>query len=84
MNKLKNSIVQQIDEMQKEVEACYETITEQALEHIQSNDVILTYGKSQVLENFFKEAKNEIYFEVVVCETAPSFSGHVTAENLVK
>ena len=70
--------------MKKEVEACYESITEQALEHIQSNDVILTYGQSQLLENFFKEAKNEIYFEVVVCETAPTFVGHVTAENLVK
>lgn len=46
--------------------------------------MILTYGKSQLLEQFFKIAKQDIYFEVVVCETSPSFSGHEMTENLVK
>lgn len=44
----------------------------------------MTYGKSVVLEKFLKEAKDEVYFEVVVCETAPSFSGHEMAEKLTK
>jgi translation initiation factor eIF-2B subunit beta len=44
----------------------------------------LTYGRSSLLEKFFRRVKDEIYFEVVVCETAPSFGGHLTAENLIK
>lgn len=57
-------------------------ITGQAREHIHSNDVILTYGRSNMLVQFFEEASKEIFFEVVVAESAPSYSGHQTAKTL--
>jgi len=62
-----------------------ELISSQAKEHIHSNDVVLTYGhSSSVLAGFFQEAARDIFFEVVVCETAPSYSGQVMAKKLAE
>lgn len=54
-------------------------MTEQAREHISDNDLILTYHTSGTLTSFFTEAKESANFEVIVCETAPEFTGHRTA-----
>lgn len=53
-----------------------EDVTAQAKEHISDNDLILTYHTSSTLTNFFIEAKESANFEVIVCETAPKFTGH--------
>ena len=55
---------------------------EQAKEHISDNDLILTFSLSDTLVSFFTEASKECTFEVIVCETAPTFSGHKTAKLL--
>lgn len=67
----------------------YDEITRQSLEHINPKDVILTTSYSDLLVSFLKsasfdEASNQrtTFFEVLVCETAPSFTGHVTAKRL--
>ena len=57
-------------------------MTEQAREHISDNDLILTYHTSGTLTSFFTEAKESANFEVIVCETAPEFTGHRTAQKL--
>jgi len=62
--------------MREDIDSVHETIEDQAREHIHANDVILTYGRSNILNSFFKQAVNEIYFEVLICETAPSYLGH--------
>ena len=46
--------------------------------------MILTYHTSSTLISFFTEAKEQTNFEVIVCETAPKFSGHETAQDLAK
>ena len=40
-----------------DIEAVHDMITDQAREHIHSNDVILTYGKSKILNSFLEVRK---------------------------
>lgn len=61
-----------------------QSVTEQAKEHISENDLILTFSLSDTLVSFFKEARKTCTFEVIVCETAPTFSGHKTAKMLAQ
>lgn len=65
-----------ISEIIEEIEMSKEDVTAQAKEHISDNDLILTYHLSSTLTNFFIEAKESANFEVIVCETAPKFTGH--------
>jgi len=76
-------VLHNIDEMLQEIENVYDEVTRQASEHINHKDIILTFGKSDLLTSFLKAAKEEgKTFEVLVCETAPLFSGHCTAKVL--
>lgn len=43
----------------------------QALEHIHSNEVIMTIGYSRTVEAFLKEAARKRKFQVIVAECAP-------------
>jgi translation initiation factor eIF-2B subunit beta len=82
---LQNNLITKIDDLMEDIENVRAIISEQAKEHIHSNDVILTYGQSSnALINFFKEAAESLFFEVVVCESAPSYSGQVTAKTLAE
>lgn len=46
-------------------------ITQQASEHIHSNEIVMTIGKSRLVEQFFKKAAETRAFEVIVAEGAP-------------
>ena len=70
--------------MIEEIEQSKEDITEHSADHINEGDVILTYHTSSTLISFFTEAKKQTNFEVIVCETAPKFTGHETAQDLAK
>lgn len=48
-----------------------ENITQQASEHIHSNEIIMTLGKSKIVEEFFKKAAETRAFEVIIAEGAP-------------
>ena len=65
--------------MIEEVELTRISVTDQAKEHINDNDLILTYSISDTLISFFKEASKTSRFEVIVLESAPTFEGHKTA-----
>ena len=43
----------------------------QALEHIHSNEVIMTVGRSRTVEAFLKDAARKRKFHVIVAECAP-------------
>lgn len=75
--KLKTELVSLIREIIEEIEMSKDDVTAQAREHISDNDLILTYHTSGTLTSFFVEAyKESANFEVIVCETAPKFTGH--------
>ncbi|XP_012530757.1 translation initiation factor eIF-2B subunit beta isoform X2 [Monomorium pharaonis] len=81
---LKASVIEHINEFETEVETCAENITRQAPKHIHSNEIIMTIGKSKLVEEFFKKAAASRAFEIIVAEGGPSLSGQEMAVNLAK
>ncbi|EDL02857.1 eukaryotic translation initiation factor 2B, subunit 2 beta, isoform CRA_d [Mus musculus] len=81
---LKANIIEAINELLVELEGTMENIAAQALEHIHSNEVIMTIGYSRTVEAFLKEAARKRKFHVIVAECAPFCQGHEMAVNLSK
>ncbi|XP_015592155.1 translation initiation factor eIF-2B subunit beta [Cephus cinctus] len=81
---LKSSLIEHINEFEAELETCSENITQQASEHIHSNEIIMTLGRSRLVEEFFKKAAATREFEVIIAEGAPFLNGHEMAVNLAK
>lgn len=93
MNKsgVKENILEGIEqELMNELELSSISIAKQATDYVQSDEIILTLGKSKVIESFLKNAANgskttgKRKFNVIVVELAPFFSGHEMAKNLNK
>lgn len=53
------------------LEGTTDNIAMQALEHIHSNEVIMTIGRSRTVEAFLKDAARKRKFHVIVAECAP-------------
>ncbi|PNI84309.1 EIF2B2 isoform 4 [Pan troglodytes] len=68
---LQSNIIEAINELLVELEGTTENIAAQALEHIHSNEVIMTIGFSRTVEAFLKEAARKRKFHVIVAECAP-------------
>ncbi|XP_015437946.1 PREDICTED: translation initiation factor eIF-2B subunit beta isoform X2 [Dufourea novaeangliae] len=81
---LKSALIEHINEFEVELETCGENIRCQASEHIHSNEIIMTIGKSNLVEEFFKKAAATRAFEVIIAEGGPSLNGHEMAVNLAK
>lgn len=79
---LRDDIVEAIDELLSELETSTENITMQSLEHIHSDEVILTAGHSRTVEKFLKHAGKKRSIKVIVAEGAPHFQGHKMAASL--
>lgn len=86
-------MLKNIDDIIQDIENVYEEITAQAADHFNPKDIILTFGKSDLLCAFLRCAyyggpdqaergPGAKEFEVLVAETAPLFTGHVTAKQL--
>ncbi|EFJ06519.1 hypothetical protein SELMODRAFT_186716 [Selaginella moellendorffii] len=80
--KLKHGVIDAIGLLLGEIENYHSEISEQALEHIHQNEVILTLGRSRSLLHFFREAKKKRSFQVFVAEGAPRYQGHKFAKEL--
>jgi len=52
----KGKFLQTLEELSTELESSSDEISEQALEHIHTNEVILTIGRSRTVELFLKHA----------------------------
>ncbi|KAK0169155.1 hypothetical protein PV327_002900 [Microctonus hyperodae] len=81
---LKSALIEHINEFEVEIETCSENVIEQASEHIHTNEIIMTLGRSKLVEEFFKKASETRAFEVIVAEGAPFLSGHEMVGNLSK
>ncbi|XP_059819029.1 translation initiation factor eIF-2B subunit beta [Hypanus sabinus] len=73
---LRTNVIEAINELLAELEGTMDNITMQALEHIHSNEVIMTLGRSPTVEAFLKEAARKRIFHVIVAECAPYCQGH--------
>lgn len=79
---LKSIIVDAINELKSELETSSENIARQALEHIHSNEVVMTMGESTTVEQFLTNAARKRKFSVIVAECAPECDGHKLAKRL--
>jgi len=79
---LKSNILSTLSELISEQGNLYINIADQAIEHIHANEVIMTYGTSKTVVEFFKAAARKRHFEVIIAECAPSFRGHQCAVEL--
>ncbi|XP_077981117.1 translation initiation factor eIF2B subunit beta-like isoform X2 [Glandiceps talaboti] len=81
---LKVRVIEAINEFLAELDSSADNIAMQALEHIHSNEVIMTAGKSRTVEAFLKGAARKRKFQVMVTECAPSYQGQQLAASLAK
>ncbi|XP_002159532.2 translation initiation factor eIF2B subunit beta [Hydra vulgaris] len=81
---LKSAVIDSINEVISELETCRDNIATQALEHIHSNEVIMTYGNSRTVEKFLKNAARKRKFTVIVAECAPYYEGQKLAKSLAE
>uniref|UniRef100_A0A3B5L888 Translation initiation factor eIF2B subunit beta n=1 Tax=Xiphophorus couchianus TaxID=32473 RepID=A0A3B5L888_9TELE len=81
---LKANVIEAINELLTELEGTTDNISMQALEHIHSNEVIMTIGRSRTVEAFLRDAARKRKFHVIVAECAPFCQGHEMATNLSK
>jgi len=69
-------------EIMLDLEDTYKNIDNQATSHIHAGEVILVYGRSKTVQSFLKAAAKKRQFQVIVCESAPHFAGHIMAKSL--
>ncbi|KAL4235693.1 Translation initiation factor eIF-2B subunit beta [Mactra antiquata] len=81
---LKATVIEAVTEMKTELETSIDNIATQSLEHIHSNEVIMTAGKSKTVELFLKDAARKRKFQVIVVECAPFYHGQELAVSLAK
>ncbi|XP_062502223.1 translation initiation factor eIF-2B subunit beta-like [Corticium candelabrum] len=81
---LRGAIIESIHELMEEIEISGHNIAMQALEHIHSNEVVMTCGHSRTVEAFLKEAARKRKFHVIVAESAPSYQGQRMAKSLAE
>ncbi|XP_076812522.1 translation initiation factor eIF2B subunit beta-like [Clavelina lepadiformis] len=82
LKELKTTVMEAVSEYIDEMDASIHNIAAQAIEHIHSNEVILTIGKSRTVEAFLKQAAKKRKFHVIVVEGAPLYHGHELAASL--
>lgn len=81
---LKQLIIQGINEIIDELEGLSTSLSQQAVDHVQAHEVIMTIGRSGSVERFLLAAARKRSFTVIVAECAPSYSGHRMAAALSK
>lgn len=87
---VKENILEGIEqELTNELELSSRSIAQQATDYVQSDEIILTLGKSKVIESFLRHAANgsktgKRKFTVIVVELAPFYSGREMAKSLNK
>jgi len=73
-----------ITELLEELDQSAHSISCEALNHVNSSEVIMTIGKSKTVEMFLKTAAKKRKFQVIVAECAPFYHGQELAVNLAK
>ncbi|OLY85738.1 Translation initiation factor eIF-2B subunit beta [Smittium mucronatum] len=79
---LKNNIIQGFNDFIEELENTRQNIASHAMDHIHSNEIIMTCGHSKTVEMYLKHAARKRRFMVIITESAPSYRGHTLAKSL--
>ncbi|KAI0306412.1 nagb/rpia/CoA transferase-like protein [Multifurca ochricompacta] len=79
---LKPVVMEAIQDILDELETVYDNIGKSAKDHIHSDEIILTIGRSKTVETYLKSAAHYHKFTVIVAESGPSYGGHDMARSL--
>ena len=79
---VRQNVLDAVNELIDELDGIQQQISEQALEHVHSNEVILTFGSCRSVHLFLREAAKKRRFQVVVAEGAPGYEGQKLAREL--
>lgn len=74
--RLKGELMANVSDLLDELSDSANNIAVQAMEHIHSNEVIMTLGYSRTVAAFLQRAAEERNFHVIVAECAPSLQVH--------
>lgn len=80
--KVRTAILEGIGELIDELDGIPALISDQALDHVHANEVILTFGYCRTVHLFLREAAKKRVFSVVVAEGGPSYEGQRLAADL--
>ncbi|GIQ79413.1 initiation factor 2B-related [Kipferlia bialata] len=78
----KAQMVEACDTFSETIRSEARDIAKYSLEHIHSDDIVLTVGYSEVVAEFLRFAAKTRRFTVVVCERAPFYDGHAMVRAL--
>ncbi|KAJ2908571.1 GCD complex subunit gcd7 [Coemansia aciculifera] len=78
----KAHVIKEINEYIEELESTEEEIAANGREHIHSNEIILTCGRSRTVELFLRHAASKAKIHVIIAECAPAYDGHEQARAL--
>ena len=82
-SELRQHVTSELEELLAEIKGSHQAIAAQAEQHIHTNEVVLTYGKSKTVFDFLT-APQFRKFEVIVAESAPSRWGRQLAKQLAQ
>ena len=80
----KQAVLEGINDLIDELKDIDASIAANAVEHIHSNEVVLTFGYSRTVLQFLKRAKEKRDFQVIVSEGLPKSDGYNMALELDK
>jgi len=81
-NNLKSNVLESIKDLLDEITSIYSNVSDQAFEHVHSNEVIMTLGRSHTVLGFLIEAGRKRKFNVIVADSAPTYDGRDMALKL--
>mmetsp|Transcript_13483 Transcript_13483/g.22567 ORF Transcript_13483/g.22567 Transcript_13483/m.22567 type:complete len:404 (-) Transcript_13483:578-1789(-) len=78
---LKAAVIAAINELNSELDNLT-VVCQRAQDHVHSDECILTYGYSRLVEQFLKAAGAKRKFQLIIAESSPELDGHRLAESL--
>jgi translation initiation factor eIF-2B subunit beta len=86
IDEFRRSIIQSINDLIDELENITSVISEKAVEHIHSDEIILTFGYSRTVAAFLNAAAKKRSFTLIIVEGYPSLaeSAHKMAKSLAE
>jgi len=81
---LQSSILEEIDGWVDGLPGYAKSISNQAINHIHSEESIMTFGYSKTVKEFLTEAGSKRKIKVFVAESAPSYNGRKMAQELAE
>lgn len=81
---LRSNILEEIDTWIDGIDGYSNNVASQSINHIHSDEVIMTFGYSKTVKNFLAEAGSKRKIKVFVAESAPSYNGRAFAKELAE